>query len=140
MVKVKNALKKSWDQLKRGRPGHRFQDRAKSASRNRANRSWVKRFLEPVVGALLLVAGVIFCLIPGPGLPLVVIGAALLAERSLVMARCLDWIELKVRKLISWGKIWWTKAPPVARVAAVVIATGVVGCAGYGAYYVTFGR
>ena len=87
-----------------------------------------------------MLAGVIFCLIPGPGLPLVVIGAALLAERSLVMARCLDWIELKVRKLMAWGKRWWAKAPPAARVAAVVLGTGVIAGAGYGAYYVTFGR
>jgi hypothetical protein len=137
---VRNALKKNWDQLKRGRPGHRFQDRAERAGRNRANRSWVKRYVEPVVGGLLLLVGVIFCLIPGPGLPLVVIGAALLAERSLFMARCLDWFELKVRKLMAWGKRWWAKAPLVTRVAAVVVGAGVIAVAGYGAYYVTFGR
>jgi len=73
-------------------------------------------------------------------LPLIVIGAALLAERSLVMARCLDWIEVKVRHLIAWGTRWWAKAPPVARVAAVVIGAGVISGAGYGAYYVAFGH
>ena len=87
-----------------------------------------------------MVAGLIFCLIPGPGLPLVVIGAALLAERSLVLARCLDWIELKVRKLMGWGKRRWAKAPLVARVAAAVVGAGVIAGAGYGAYHVTFGR
>jgi hypothetical protein len=93
-----------------------------------------------VAGGILLVAGLVFCLIPGPGLPLVVIGCALLAERSMVMARCLDWVELKARELLAWGERWWTKAPKIARVAAVMIGMGVIAGAGYGAYYMAFIR
>jgi hypothetical protein len=137
---VIQSLKRNWNRLKRGRPGHRFEERAERARQNRAKQSWIKRFLEPAVGGLLLAAGVIFCLIPGPGLPLVVIGCALLAQRSMAMARCLDWVEIKVRKLISWSEKWWVKAPFVARVAAVVIGAGVIAGAGYGAYYMAFGR
>jgi hypothetical protein len=58
----------------------------------------------------------------------------------MAMARCFDWVEIKVRKLISWSEKWWVKAPFVARVAAVVIGAGVIAGAGYGAYYMAFGR
>ena len=73
-------LKKQWCDFRRGRPGHRFQERFERNQRSRSTRSKFTRFLKPFLGIVLLVAGVVFCFIPGPGLPLVVIGAGLLAD------------------------------------------------------------
>jgi hypothetical protein len=34
---------------------------------------------------------------PGPGIPVVVLGVAILGEESLYVSRALDWCELKLR-------------------------------------------
>ena len=73
-------------------------------------------------------------------MPLVVAGAALLAERSLTIARSLDWIEVRARKVIAYGKAWWRHATGTARFAAMFIGAVVIGGAGYGAYSLTFGH
>jgi len=134
------SLKKSWQELKQGRPGHRFQERAKKGKRERLSQSWIKRFLKPVIAIILIAGGVVLCVIPGPGMPLVVAGAALLAERSLTIARSLDWIEVRVRKVMSSGKAWWRHATGTARFAAMFIGAVVIGGAGYGGYLITFGH
>jgi len=87
-----------------------------------------------------MIGGVILCLIPGPGVPLLILGAALLAERSRVMAKALDWLELKLRKVIAWAKAWWKQAPLSARFTVILVVTVVLATAGYGAYAITFGR
>ena len=134
------SLKKSWQELKQGRPGHRFQERAKKGKRERLSQSWIKRFLKPVIAIVLIAGGVVLCVIPGPGMPLIVAGAALLAERSFTIARGLDWTEVKARKVLSLGKAWWRHATRTARAAAVLIGAVVIGGAGYGAYSLTFGH
>ena len=135
-----SGLKESWQELKKGRPGQRFQERAKKDKRERSSQSWIKRFLKPVIAIILIAGGVVLCVIPGPGMPLVVAGAALLAERSLTIARSLDWTEVKGRKVMSWGKAWWRHATGTGRFAAVLIAAVVIGGAGYGGYLMTFGH
>jgi hypothetical protein len=130
------GLKRDWEQLKQGRPGRRFQERAERARANRSKRSWWGRLFEPVLGAVLLAGGVILCFIPGPGLPLIFIGAALLSARSRTLARFLDWAEMKLRRVIRWGKSWWSNAPGMEKLAAVLIGAGVLAGAGYGAYVI----
>lgn len=105
-------LKRLWREFKDDPPGHRFQDRYE---RNREGRSAqsASRFLKPVVAVLLIVAGIVFCLIPGPGLPLLLIGAALLADISLPVARALDAMELRLRDLLSRFRHWWSGASPI---------------------------
>jgi hypothetical protein len=132
-------LKTSWQELKQGRPGKRFQERADRARRSRSNPSWLARVLEPTVGVIMFFGGVILCLMPGPGLPLLIIGAALIAKRSRTAARGLDWTELKVRKVFAWGKTRWKHASRTSRVAAVLIAAASLAGLGYGAYYIGFG-
>ena len=134
------SIKRSWKELKQGRPGHRFQDRTEKSRRNRGNQSWVRRFLTPFIAIVLIAGGIILCVIPGPGLPLIFIGAALLAERSRTLARGLDWLEVKTRKAASWALAWWKHAPGAARFAVVVIGMAALAGAGYGAYRVTFGE
>jgi len=135
-----SGLKRSWRELKKGRPGHRFQERAERSKRKRSSHSGIKRFLKLVVALLLVVGGMILCVIPGPGLPLLIIGAALLAERSRTIARGLDWIEVKARRVIAWGKAWWRHATGTGKFAAVLIGAVAVVGGGYGAYSITFGR
>lgn len=137
---MSGGLKKSWQELKKGRPGQRFQERAKRGKEERASQSWIKRFLKPALAVILIVAGLILCVIPGPGLPLVIVGAALLAERSLIIARSLDWTEVRGQKMLAWAKRWWSHGTEAGRFAAVLIAAVLLGGAAYGAYSITFGH
>jgi uncharacterized membrane protein YdbT with pleckstrin-like domain len=96
-----SGLKQQWCELRNGPPGRRFQERYERNRRARADESAVRRFLQPVAGVILLKAGIVLCILPGPGLPLLILGAALLAERSRRVARALDWMEIKARQVIG---------------------------------------
>ena len=71
---------------------------------------------------------------------MLLVGAMLLAERSRVMARVLDWSEMKVRKIIRKAKEWWREASLIAKNAVLVFAGLVVAGAGYGAWQFFFGH
>jgi len=95
--------------------------------------AWLRRFVEPIVAIVLVIAGLILCLIPGPGFPLIMLGAVLLAERSRRVARVLDWTEVKIRRVASWSKKWWRHRSPAAKVAAVFLLAAGCSAAAYGA-------
>jgi hypothetical protein len=46
-----------------------------------------------------MLSGFILLFVPGPGLLLIAVGAALLARESLAVARALDWLEVRGRRL-----------------------------------------
>jgi hypothetical protein len=137
-VVVLKKLKQQWCDLKKGRPGHRFQDRYERNKQGRADESALSRWIQPVMGVVLFAAGVFFCVFPGPGLPLLLVGAMFLAERSRPMARMLDWSEIKVRMIIRRTKEWWCEASLIARNAVLVFGVLVVAGAGYGAWQYFF--
>src|SRR5437899_969791 len=135
-----SGLGQHWRELRDSSPGHRFQERYERHQRSPAGKGWSWRILRPLAGAVLLVGGIILCLIPGPGLPLVFIGAALLADRSRMVARLLDGLELLIRKIIRRGNEWWHRASRSARYGIVFAALSDMAGAGYGAHQVIFGR
>ena len=138
--RVLKSLKQQWCDLKKGRPGHRFQDRYERNKQGRADETALRRWVQPVGAVVFFAAGVFFCIFPGPGLPLLLVGAMLLAERSRVMARLLDWAEMKVRKTVRKAKAWWREASLIAKNAVLVFGGLVVAGAGYGAWQVFFGH
>src|ERR1043166_7912512 len=83
---ILSTFKRHLCDLQNGRPGHRFQDRYKRNCRARGRRSWLGQFFQPLIGMVLVAAGIVFCFIPGPGVPLGLVGATLLAERSPTLA------------------------------------------------------
>ena len=131
-------FKREWRELKKGRPGQRFRERCERSQRSRADKSAVRRFVVPVVGVLILAAGLVFCVIPGPGLPLVAIGGAMLAQHSMKVAIALDWVEVKLRYIFKWAVGWWREASLAARNAIIALAVLMISAAGYGAYHVIF--
>lgn len=52
-------------------------------------------------GFAVLAAGLLMLVAPGPGVIVLALGAALVAEESLLMARLLDRAETRIRSLIS---------------------------------------
>ena len=89
------GLRKTWQELKRGQPGRRFQSRYE----RRASSAGARKWALVAAGVTLMLLGVIFLPLPGPGLLIIAAGALLVAEESLGAARALDWLELKARRL-----------------------------------------
>jgi uncharacterized protein (TIGR02611 family) len=90
-------MKRLWQELKRGKPGRRFQSRHEKARRGGLLRKWALI----VGGALLVLAGIVFLPLPGPGMLIILAGALLMAEESRGAARALDWMELRFRSVFS---------------------------------------
>ena len=133
-----DSLKQHWRDLRNGRPGRRFQDRWK---RNcQAQQAKSLRFVQPVVAVLILCAGIVFCILPGPGLPLVLIGATLMAERSRPIARTMDAAEVKLRAFAIHARRWWRHASLIMRHTAVALAAFMLAGAGYAAYRIILER
>jgi len=81
-----------------GQPGRRFQERYR---RKHAEKGGVwKRCAYCAAGAVLTLVGIFFLAVPGPGIPILVIGLALIAQESKTLARLLDRSEVRLRR-------WW---------------------------------
>jgi hypothetical protein len=124
-------LKKSWRVFEKSAPGERFQ----MLYRERKGHG-TSRIAFAVVGILLLAGGIVLLFIPGPGLPMIAFGAALLAQQSLWLAKLLDRLEPVLRRLARRGKAFWKKAAPPLKAALVSGAALVAAAAIYGAYLV----
>ncbi|MBI2510676.1 MAG: hypothetical protein HYV96_01740 [Opitutae bacterium] len=110
-----DRLKSQWAALKRSRPGHRFQDRYERnlQSRNGAKTLW--RIVRIVIAAGFVVLGVLFMFIPGPAIAFYAIAGALLATDSLPLAKLLDWIEVRSRRMARWAAAKWQPLPLAAK-------------------------
>ena len=129
-------LKQRWQEFRRGRPGHRFQDRFERNRQAHPGQSGLTRFLKPLAAIVMLLAGVVFCLIPGPGLPLLLLGAALLADVSLRVARAMDWLEVRVRNGVSRTRRWWRHTSKTLKSMVIVLAVFLGSGAAYGGFRV----
>ena len=81
-------------------PGRRFQERYRRMHADKTS-VW-KRCALFIAGIGLTLVGVFFLAVPGPGIPILVIGLALIAQESKTLARSLDRAEVRIRA-------WWKK-------------------------------
>jgi hypothetical protein len=103
---VIEALKKNWSELSREPPGRRFQNRHRRQDRRG---SGTGRTLKLTAAILLTLAGAVLLVIPGPGSVLIVIGAALLAEESMIVAKFMDRAEMRIRHWIDAARTRWKR-------------------------------
>jgi hypothetical protein len=90
-------LRQSWQELKNEPPGSRFQ-----AFYRRRQQARPSPYLKPMfitLGTVILLAGVVMLVTPGPGVLAVVVGAGLLARESYYVAVGLDALEIRLRRL-----------------------------------------
>ena len=121
-------LKRQWDVLKRGQPGRRFVERYRTAQRKENRASLVARIVRFTMAALAIALGLVFAVIPGPAILFFALAGALLASESKVVARFLDWCEVKIRAVLAWAKRIWKRLPVPGKVAVVIVgAAGSVG-------------
>ena len=81
-------------------PGRRFQERYRRMHADKTS-LW-KRCACVCAGVFLSLVGVFFLAFPGPGIPILAVGLALIAQESKSLARWLDRAELRIRS-------WWKK-------------------------------
>ena len=129
-------LKRQWRAFRGGKPGHRFQDRYESSRKLRQTQSLPQRLVQPFLALILLAIGVVLTFIPGPAVVFFFAGAGLLAGESLMLARTLDWTELKSRKLLRWAKKWWAHATLAVKSAVFFLGGCAVSGVGFAAYQV----
>lgn len=107
------GLKKQWRDLRKAKPGRRFQNRYYGRKEQRSNR--FTKVLYLVLGSLLTIAGIVLLPAPGPGFLVILIGASILAQESLLVARLCDWAEVKARALRGRAQRAWKRlssSPP----------------------------
>lgn len=131
-------LKTNWRELKDHEPGKRFQERYHRG--HHTGKGGLRKLLFIGSGILVLAAGVFFLPAPGPGFLILLVGAGLLAEGSLVAARVLDWTEIRLRRLAAWGLRVWRGASLPVRIALVFAAILFALGAGYAAYQLMLAR
>ncbi|WP_156345531.1 hypothetical protein [Verrucomicrobium spinosum] len=104
---LRERVEHQWHLFASDQPGERFVNLHKRRQEQRqGNFSW-SRILFVGAGILLIIAGLFFMAVPGPGLPVLVAGLGLMGSESLVMARGLDWTELKLRPPVLKLKTRW---------------------------------
>ena len=81
-------------------PGRRFQERYRRKSSS--GRGRLARCAVILAGIALTLIGIFFLAVPGPGIPILAVGLALIAQESAVMARLLDRAEIRLRR-------WWKR-------------------------------
>ena len=136
-MKKQARVKETWEEMKHDPPGQRFQRHFHRRQEQGDRKGRGLHFLL-VIG--LVLGGIVLIFIPGPAVVLFALAAALLAEDSLRIARVLDWLEVRIRRLIKWGERVWKRAGLAGRAAIVLLALTVAGAGAYGMWWVTFGR
>lgn len=113
-----HSLKHRWQAFTRGIPGRRFQGRYAAAWKSRGDIRWSQRgqrVLLLLLALLSIAVAVVLMFIPGPAIPFYFLAGALLASESLVLARLMDWIELRLRVLLKRSRSFWRRSPLWAR-------------------------
>jgi hypothetical protein len=90
----------SWGRFVHALPGRRFQERYRLMQREKGS-AW-RRCVFVCAGVVLSLVGLFFMAVPGPGIPILAIGLALIAQESAAVARLLDRAEVRLRR-------WWKR-------------------------------
>ena len=130
-------LKARWNAFRREPAGRRFVNQYLRNRRGGGFRPAV--VLHIGLGLLLLVAGGILCVIPGPGIPVLAAGAVMVGGEIRPVARFLDWLELQLRKFVRMVRRDWRAASVPLRGLMLLGVLAAVGAAGYGAAKIVLG-
>src|SRR3712207_1542943 len=128
---------RSWRHFTSSKPGDRFQVRYYYHKQSRHGRSSLSRIFNIVVGSILVIFSAFFGWAPGPGMLTFVIGLSMLGSEFLVVARFLDWAEVRLRTLAHLvEKVW--RSSTLGKVLVVLVALTLVTAFGYAVYRVFF--
>lgn len=132
------SLISQWQALRRGTPGRRFAERYR-ASRRGANRATlIQRIARIAIAVAAVAIGGVLMFIPGPAILFFALAGALLATESLMVARVLDWSEVKSRCVAHWALRRWHALPRGGRMAVGAVAAALAGGVAYASYRILF--
>jgi hypothetical protein len=126
------TIKRSWQRFKADQPGQRFQQQFKR--RHEVARTSLQKALVGGSGVLLTGVGIFLFFLPGPGVLFVLLGAVLIAQQSVTVARGLDWTEIRLRKLLAQGFGAWRRFSAALKILLVGLAVVAAAAVGFGAF------
>jgi uncharacterized membrane protein YbaN (DUF454 family) len=132
-------FREEWREIKRGRPGHRFQDRYERAHCSQRKACATERICFLIAGLLALAVGVVLVVIPGPAIPFFFLGGAFLAKESRGIARLMDWSEIRIREVVAWVKPRWKRLPRGLRITLMLLGAGCSAASAYLLFRLTRG-
>lgn len=130
---MQSHFRQAWRDLRRERPGQRFQARYERSRKNR-HRSFATRIALIIAALVCFAIAVVLTVMPGPAILFFLLGGGLLANESRFVARLMDNGEVILRRVIRWGKNRWARLPGTGRTLLVGIAVGCSVAVGYLAY------
>jgi hypothetical protein len=116
--------------------GYRFRDyhrRRKRRSRAKFN---FRKVLFIFGGLAIAVASLVLAPLPGPGLGSFLVGLLIIAGELLMVARFLDWAEVKLRRPARRAKGAWVGLPRWAKIVICVVVW--IGGAAYGLWVLLY--
>src|SRR5919202_1915415 len=121
-------IKEDWRLFKASKPGYRFLGhyrRHRRRSRQRypsQGRFDFRKILFIVVGIAIAITSIVLGPLPGPGLGTFLLGLVILASELRIVARFLDWAEMKLRRPARRAKAAWVSLPRWARTVISTVA------------------
>jgi hypothetical protein len=122
--------KHQWRAFKHDEPGKRFQHQHERLKQKGTG----LRCGLACAGLVLLAAGLVLMVLPGPGIPLLVLGLALLAGLSGALARALDRGEPVLRHQAQQLTRGWRRLSSGAKAGVCAGAAVGLGAVAFGAY------
>jgi hypothetical protein len=136
-VALIRRIKEDWLLFKASKPGYRFRDhyrRHRRRNRQQSSRQRSSRQRSPsqgrfnfrkvlfiVVGLAIAITSIVLGPLPGPGLGTFFLGLVILASELRIVARFLDWAEVKFRRPARRAKDAWASLP---RWASTLVGAG----------------
>ena len=128
---MKQKLRDGWEAFKQAPLGQRFQ--ARYENHHAKEGKWFHRAISVLIGVLMLMAGIIMLVTPGPAFIALGLGAILIAEESLMMAKLLDWIDLRGHALWRWMTHFWSTSSSWQKLITIGIPLLlIIGLIGFG--------
>ena len=95
--------KENWRRLKESKPGYRFKDYYHRRHQSRSGGFSLRAVFVMCLGTLVVLGGLIAVPGPGPGWLIILLGLGIFAGESKLIARFLDWVEVKLRRAARWA-------------------------------------
>jgi uncharacterized protein (TIGR02611 family) len=124
-------LKQNWQAFIDAAPGERF---AQLYHRRESRQSFITRSTFLLVGLIIMALGLVLMPAPGPGMVVLLFGAAIAAQESLRIARLMDWTEVRARRVVKSVVNWWRRRSLSCKVLLALAALGLTASAGLAGY------
>ena len=109
-------IREDWHGFKASRAGYRFRDHHRRRKRRNKGKFIFRKVLFIFGGLAIAVVSLVLAPLPGPGLGTSLVGLLIIAGELLIVARFLDWAEVKLRRPARRAKGAWTNLPQRAKI------------------------